>query len=367
MKVLFLISHPAHFWMFKNTINNLEQDGHETVVVIRPKDVLVDLCDNANLKYHKLKDRPKKWGIFGLGVSVVEKSFDVDRIIAKTKPDFLIASDGVIAWSGRLRGIPSFEASEDDASVISLYAKIYYPFYTGILSPYCCDNGRWNYKSICYRSYHELGYLHPNHFTPDISVLGKYGIDPQSKYFILRFSALSAHHDNGIHGISIDIAQHLIELLRPYGTIYITSERELEPQLNQYRIKINPLDMHHVIAFAQIYLGDSQTMAAEAGVLGVPFVRYNDFVGRIGYLRELEDKYFLGYGIKASEDGPERMYKVVEELLNTDNCKELFQRRRQKMLDEKIDYSKFLTWFIEKYPESKKIMIDDPEYQYKFK
>ena len=42
------------------------------------------------------------------------------------------------------------------------------------------------------------------------------------------------------------------------------------------------------MAFASLYIGDSQTMAAEAGVLGVPFVRFNDFVGRIGYLRELE-------------------------------------------------------------------------------
>lgn len=58
--------------------------------------------------------------------------------------------------------------------------------------------------------------------------------------------------------------------------------------------------MHHVMAFASLYIGDSQTMAAEAGVLGVPFVRFNDFVGSIGYLRELEDKYELGYGIHAT-------------------------------------------------------------------
>lgn len=54
------------------------------------------------------------------------------------------------------------------------------------------------------------------------------------------------------------------------------------------------------VAFASLYIGDSQTMAAEAGVLGVPFVRFNDFVGRIRYLRELEDKYRLGFGVHAS-------------------------------------------------------------------
>ena len=54
------------------------------------------------------------------------------------------------------------------------------------------------------------------------------------------------------------------------------------------------------MVFSSLYFGDSQTMAAEAWVLGVPFVRFNDFVGRTGYLRELEDVYELGYGIHAT-------------------------------------------------------------------
>lgn len=128
--------------------------------------------------------------------------------------------------------------------------------------------------------------------------------------------------------------------------------------------------MHHVMAFASLYMGDSQTMAAEAGVLGVPFVRFNDFVGRIGYLRELEDVYELGYGIHASllpDDSPirkndgsvqpsgtEALYQAVEQLVAMDASERrtLYQQRRQKMLADKIDCAKFLTWFIENYPES---------------
>ena len=124
------------------------------------------------------------------------------------------------------------------------------------------------------------------------------------------------------------------------------------------------------MVFASLYIGDSQTMAAEAGVLGVPFVRFNDFVGRIGYLRELEDKYELGYGIHASvlpADSPirrndgslqpsgfEELYKRVEQLvaMPSDERRAAFQSRRQKMLSEKIDCAKFLTYFIENYPQS---------------
>ena len=189
-------------------------------------------------------------------------------------------------------------------------------------------------------------------------------------YFLIRFSALNAHHDKGIKGISNEIAERLVKILEPFGTIYITSERPLEPQFEKYRIKINPLDMHHVMAFASLYIGDSQTMAAEAGVSGVPFVRFNDFVGRIGYLRELEDVYELGYGIHASvlpADSPIRrtdgsvqpsgvveLYKRVETLVNmhADERRVLWSARRNQMLSDKVDCAKFLTWFIENYPSS---------------
>ena len=116
-----------------------------------------------------------------------------------------------------------------------------------------------------------------------------------------------------------------------------------------------------MMAFASLYIGDSQTMAAEAGVLGAPFVRFNDFVGRIGYLCELEDVYELGYGIHATQlkseelirladgsaqpSGVEELYKRVEQLVSmpSDERRATFQSRRQKMLSEKIDCAKFLS------------------------
>lgn len=162
-----------------------------------------------------------------------------------------------------------------------------------------------------------------------------------------------------------------MKILEPFGTIYITSERPLEPQFEKNRIKINPLDMHHVMAFASLYIGDSQTMAAEAGVLGVPFVRFNDFVGRIGYLRELEDKYELGYGIKASAEGSvEKLCERVEALvtMKADERKATFATRRSKMLEEKIDCAKFLTWFIESYPSSaSEVKNATPDFWSRFK
>ena len=85
-------------------------------------------------------------------------------------------------------------------------------------------------------------------------------------------------------------------------------------------------------------------------------------------MRELEDVYHLGFGIKASEQGSEeKVFGVLKELLVMPDRKEVWRARRQKMLSEKIDYAQFLTWFIENYPDSQKIMKDNPDYQFRFK
>lgn len=365
MKVLFMISHPAHFHMFRYTIDNLQHDGHQVVVVIRPKDVLETLCQHSGMPYIKVKDRPQKWGMLGLGISLIGKTVEVLKIARKEKPDMLIGSDGVLAVVGKLIGKPSFECYEDDAEAIALYAKLFFPLYTGLVGPECCSAGKWEYKKIGYKSYHELGYLHPNQFTPDRSKVKQYGIDTSKQYVLVRFAQLTAHHDVGIHGINTAIAEHMIEMLQPHGTVYITSERPLEPQFEQYRIKIDPLDMHHVMAFASLYIGDSQTMAAESGVLGTPFVRFNDFVGRLSYLNELENDYQLGFGHKTHDI--EGFYSSIQKWLDTPDRKSICAERRKRMLADKIDYAKFLTWFVENYPGSKDIMNSSPDYQLRFK
>lgn len=351
--------------MFFHTMKSLVKDGHTLKIIIRPKDVLEELCIKSELQFVKLKTRPKKFGLLGLGAALIQKSIEVSKIVKKEKPDLLIGSDGVLAIVGKLYNIPAFECSEDDAEAINLYAHLFFPLYTGIICPECCSAGKWDHKKIGYQSYHELGYLHPNQFTPDERKVTQYGIDPRATYFVIRFAKLTAHHDVGIKGINDSLAKKILELLEPYGRVVISSERELSPEFEKYRIAINPLDMHHIMYYASMFIGDSQTMSAEAGVLGVPFVHFNDFVGRLSYINELEDKYKIGFGHKA--DDSTGLLASIKKWLSEPNRKEICQARKNIMLSEKIDYAKFLTWFIENYPESRQIMKDNPDYQYNFR
>jgi hypothetical protein len=260
----------------------------------------------------------------------------------------LIGTSVEIGHVGTILRIPSLNLNEDDADAVPLYAKLSYPWSTHIISPSVCNNGKWEKKSVKYEGYHELAYLHPDLFTPSKVIVNKY-LPADERYFLIRFAKLSAHHDSGVKGISKEIAGKIIEILKPHGNICITSERDPEPEFNKYRLAIDPLDIHHVMAFASLYIGDSQTMAAEAGVLGVPFVRFNDFVGRIGYLNELENKYKLGFGIKTDE--VDRLLSTISDLLNMPDLKEEWQLRRRKMLEDKINVAGFITNFIENYPD----------------
>ena len=363
MNILFYLGHPAHYHLFKHVISYFKEKGHGVHVLIKKKDVLEDLLDEEGVEYLNIFPKTRGGSKMAMAKTILKRNYLLMNYCRKNKPDLLVGTSVENTHIGKLLGIPSINVNEDDHDVVPLYSQLSYPLANTILAPSSCSTGRWEYKTIHYEGYHELSYLHPQQFTPDRRIAEKY-IDPARKSFLIRFAKLNAHHDKGIRGISPEIADNIIKKLEPQGKVYITSEKKLDRQFEPYRININPIDMHHVMAFSHLYIGDSQTMAAEAGVLGTPFIRFNDFVGRIGYLNELENRYQLGYGISPSE--PEKLFSVIDFLLDMRSSKEFFQARRMTMLKDKINVNRFLIWFLENFPKSKQIMNRMPAYQHNF-
>lgn len=348
MNFLFYFGHPAHFHLFKNTVVELKKKGHRVDILIKKKDILEELLQSAGLLYFNINPKGRADHKISIAWNLLMRDIEFFRFARKHKPHVMIGTSAEITHAGKLLGIPSVVVNEDDAEAVPLFARLAYPFATNILSPDCCSVGKWEKKKIGYNSYHELAYLHPNYFTPDKSKIKN--LNPEIPYFILRFAKLTAHHDTGCSGLTTELAEQVIARLEKQGRVYITSERKLEPQFEKYRIQIPPLDIHHAIYFAQMYIGDSQTMAAEAAVLGTPGVRFNDFVGRLNYLEELEYSYKLTFGIGTNE--PEKLLSKMDELLSTPDLKKEWSIRRNKMLEEKIDLTKFMVWLFENYPSS---------------
>lgn len=339
MKPLFYLIHPAHYHLFKNVINRLNDEGYSTTVLIKKKDILEELLKNDNVKYFNILPEGRKNSKLQIALGLFKQDFRLLTFCLKNRSSLLIGTSVSIAHIGWLLRIPSFIVNEDDANVVPLFSKLGYPFATKIISPDVCNNGKWGYKTIKYNSYHELAYLHPENFKPQKSIVNKY-INTDRPYVLMRFSGLGAHHDFGVDGIDDKLALELINIIEPHANIYITSERNYGKELEKYRLPINPLDIHHVLSYATMYIGDSQTMAAESAVLGVPSIRFNDFVGKIGYLNDLENNYKLGFGLKPNKK--RELIELVKKMIKDIKLKENFQRRRELMLSDKVNFSDYL-------------------------
>jgi len=342
---LFYIGHPAHFHNVVHLSKNLEEKGHSIIWVVREKDVLFRLAEGSPYKSYFIREKaPKsKWGRI---LRIVKREWVMLKIMLRHKPDVSAGTDLVITHLGKLLNIPSVIINEDDAEAVPLFADMGMKYATAILAPESCSVGPYGYKTTFYKGYQELAYLHPDYFKPDkakIQLL--YG--KRDRFYLLRFASLTAHHDDGKRGIDDRLAKKIIRILEENGQVWITSERPLVRDLEPYRIAISPRDMHHAMFFASLYIGDSQTMAAEAAVLGTPSLRYNDFVGKLGYLEDLEHTYGLTYGIPVGWE--DELLERISALSGNNTVKSEWGKKRQRMLNETIDVTAFWTHFFEDY------------------
>ncbi|WP_024335373.1 DUF354 domain-containing protein [Desulfotignum balticum] len=362
-KFLFQLNHPAHFHLFKNVIHALNKKGHEIKISIKDKDILKTLVSGYD--HVQISSGYRKKNI----ISILTSLFDRDRklydVVDEFRPDLMIGTSPEIGHVSLLKKIPALFLGEDDVNLsVPMYlgATISYPFFDKILSPTKVNNSIWNRKTIFYNGFQKLAYLHPNRFVPDRK---KVDVPANRKFFIIRTSSMAAYHDMKMKGIDNDLCMKLIETLQPHGEILISSERKIPPHLSKFKFSGNIEDIHHYLYFADLYIGDSQSMAVESAILGTPNIRFNDFAGKISVLEELENKYQLTIGIQSSDK--DKLFRSIDEILQVDDVKQVWRKRRSVMLKEKIDVAAFFIWFIENYPQSYKVLSKNPEYQNRFK
>jgi predicted glycosyltransferase len=363
MRILIDIGHPGHVHLLKNCYFELIKNNHTVLVTVKDLPSAKKLLDLYKINYIELGS--KRDSIFQKGLSQLKYNFKIFRIVKKHKIDIGIGSSITLAHISKITSMKSILLDDDDDEVEPLFVKYAHPYADILLSPDVLKGKRKKKDTIYYAGYHELAYLHPNIFKPNVNVLNELGIDENEKFFIMRFNIFKAHHDVDVFGLSLEQKLELVKLLEPFGKIFITTEREIESELKKYQLILSPEKTHSLMSYATMFLGDSQTMSSEAAVLGVPAIRCNTLAGQISYLEEEEHKYGLTYGFKPQNF--QKLLEKVQDLLQNKNLKLDWQQKRKIMLNDKIDVSKFLTWFIENFPESKQIIENDIEYQFNFK
>lgn len=348
MNILIDIAHPAHVHLVKNAYFELLRKGHKVIVTVKDIPSAIQLLKLAQIPYIYIGG--KRDSLFGKAFLQLGYYLKILKIIIQEKIQIGFASSITLPHLARITGMKSIVLDDDDDEVEPLFAKYAHPFADVVLSPDCLT--RKTSKLLTYPGYHELAYLHPKRFTPDITVLNEIGVKPGEPYFILRFNAFKAHHDVNVQGLSIENKRKLITLLSSRGKVFITTERNIDDEFKTYQLSISQDKVHSLIFYATMLVGDSQTMTSEAAVLGVPSIRCNTFAGRISYLEEEEHKYGLTYGFHP--DDASGMFIKIDELLAIPDLKSVWNAKRERLLKDKIDVTAFFVWFLENYPESSK-------------
>lgn len=335
MKILIDFLHPAHVHVLRNFVKEMKERGHMVFITAREKDLAIPLLKEYGFDYIKIsKIKPGK---FGLLFEFIERNIKFYKICKKLKPDLLMGLMGpTIATVGSLLKIPRYTFF--DTETAKLTNRFAYPLSTAVLTP-SCYTGKVRGRHVTYEGYHELAYLHPSRFTPDPKVIKKIGLSPKDTYFVLRLVSWQASHDIGWRGFT-DI-DNFVKKLEKIGRVLITSESPLPKKLEKYRINLSANEIHHLMAFATMYIGESVTMASEAAVLGVPAILVVQY--GISYTDEEEAKYGLVYRFSEQEDA----FTKALELLKDKDLKKKWQKKREKMLNDKIDVTNFFVDFIE--------------------
>ncbi len=334
MKYIFELNHPKHYYQFKYVMQSLQSQGHEVLVLARDKDVLPNVLQEEGVPYTVFgKHRKSMWakvlGTFGLMWNYI-------AIARREKPDVIVSK---ASWYGvataKLLGKKS--VIFPDSEVVAVTNKFVVPLCTKVVTPqpFKLDYGK---KHCRMAGIFEDCYLSPSVYKANPDIVEQHGL--KRPYAVIRFVGWYANHDVGNKGFTLEQKKKLVETIGKYMTVYISSENPLPDDLKSYKLPTPASVIHDVLSFADLYVGDSQTMAAEASLVGTPAIRSNSFVGPndMSNFIMLEKTYGMLFNIA---DPAEAISKAEE--LAAHSRKSEWQRKRENYYSETGDMNAAIT------------------------
>lgn len=344
MKILFEITHPKHFHLFRNAISDLSNRRHQIAITVREKDITTNLLRASGFPFTILTRQNSSMGNFSLALELLLRDWRLFRFVKNFSPDVIVARVGPsAAHVGFLlkKPVVVFEDTEDG----NLQQKISFPFADRICTAKHYEKD-WGKKHIRYSSFDELAYLHPNRFTPNKMIPISYGLVPGS-YIIVRFVSWQAAHDVGQKGISIGSRVQILNLLEKFGRVLITSEAPLPPEFEKYKIPSTPEHFHDLLAFSKLTFGESSTVATEGAMLGVPGILVNTM--NWGSVNRLVRHYKMLFQTASIHKALQTAIKWLGNPLTLEEA----QEKRKLLLRREVDLTDWMVKKIESFENFK--------------
>ncbi len=283
MNLLIDIAHPAHVHLFKNITFRLVNEGHQVLFTCRDRENIKYLLQYYGFEYvilgkHQKSLAGKLYNLFYINYKMLILSL-------KFKPDIYLGNGSMFAAFSAfvLHKVCILHEQTGNMEQIIFYL----PFTKYIMTP-SSVNFDFGKKQFRYNGFQESFYLHKKYFQPNQNILNKYGIDYNTPYLILRFVKYNASHDLTYKTLDMNQIIQLIKELAKNYKLFISYEGGLPKYLERWGEEFDPEDVHHLLAFAKAYIGQSATMASEAAHIGIPaiFIKslHENTAGVIDYL-----------------------------------------------------------------------------------
>ncbi len=358
MKVGIFLNTPAQVYFYKNIAKGLENIGHEIIFLARDYGETIELLNELGFRYfiYSELEKSKNSIITNMPFALFKATCQNLRF----KPDIITGFGIYSVFASFLSRKPCIVFTDSEPRVnlsLSVQFKLFMPFLKVIITPTSfLDN--LGPKQIKINSCKELAYLHPNYYKPNEEVFDLLKLSNNEDYAIVRFNSLDATHDIGVKGFLLRDKIALVKLLSEYTKVFVSFEGSAPKEIEKYRLKTPKSRIHDVLYYAKLLVADTQTMSMEAAILGTPVIRSNSFVGAndMGNFIELENKYNLIFNIR----DPKKAIRKAEEMIQNPNLKKEWRDKRERLLEDKCDITKFMISFIENYPQSFKDIKENP-------
>ena len=338
MRILVEILHPAHVHFFRHFIAEMEGRGHRCLVTARDKDLTLRLLEAFGIAHRVLS--AQRSGLLGLAGELAQRARALLPIIDDFRPDVLTGVMGPsIALAGRWKRVPAVVFYDTET------ARLTNPWVFRLAAAVCTPDsypGPVPGHHVTYAGYHDLAYLHPNRFTPDPAKLRQFGLEPGRPFSFARFVSFQASHDLRDRGLTQAGRIEVLKQLAQFGEVVVSTEGHLPAGLPARPLTGPGHEIHHLLAAAEVVVGDSGTMSSEAAVQGTPAVFVSTF--RLGVLLDLERRYGLMASV-APHDPAAAI--AAASRLRAQAAEGVLARARTRLLEETVDVTSWMVEFFE--------------------
>ena len=175
------------------------------------------LLDDYGIEHTCISRKGSRW--VDLGAELIQRNWRLLKVAQEFKPDVMVAAEAGVAVCpvSAVLGCSSLVFDQTDGAHVQRLVAM--PFASHICTgeSYKVDYGK---RHIRFKGVLAQAYLAPELFTPDPQGLVNTGIDPETRYSVIRLVEWNANHDRGRSGIRIEQLKKLLSFLEKYGRVF---------------------------------------------------------------------------------------------------------------------------------------------------